>query len=256
MRGIVDRVRASSRRLHSVSHILSDTSDVVTRNVEHVVAGAVEMNQSISRISTSVSVAAAVGAESVALLTEAARGVEGLRQASSGIGDLTTTIEDIARKTTILSLNAAIEAARAGEAGLGFAVVAGEVRNLAIASGESTKVIGESVGYMKSQVTGVVDLVSRITGHLTQIKKMQDEISSQVKQQSNSTAGISSSIEETAEGCRGNTSRPGVQALALEIAGLAEELEGSCGTEQGAPAPITKPKTSTVVFVRKRNPTA
>jgi methyl-accepting chemotaxis protein len=206
-----------------------------SRNVEHVVAGAVEMNQSISRISSSVSVAAAVGAESVALPTEAARSVEGLHQASSGIGDLTTTIEDIARKTTILSLNAAVEAARAGQAGLGFAVVAGEVRNLAIASSESTKVIGESVGYMKSQVTGVVDLVSRITGHLTQIKSMQDEISGQVKQQSNSTAGISSSIEETAEGCRGNASRPGVQALALEIAGLAEDLESSCGAEQDAP---------------------
>lgn len=234
MRDIVDRVRASSRRLHSVSHILRDTSEVVSRNVERVAAGAAEMNGSISRISSRVSQAAAVGAQSVALLTDAARSVEGLRQAGCGIGDLTAAIDDIARKTTILSLNAAVEAARAGQAGLGFAVVAGEVRNLAIASSESTKVIGESVGHMKSQVAGVIDLVSRITGHLAQIKIMQDEISGQVAQQSDSTARISSSIEETAEGCRGNASRPGVQALALEIAGLAEALEGLCGAEQNA----------------------
>jgi methyl-accepting chemotaxis protein len=252
MRDIVDRVRSSSRRLHSVSHILHDTSEVVTHNVERVAAGAVEMNLSISKISSRVSAAAAVGAQSVALLADAARSVEGLRQAGCGIGDLTTTIDDIARKTTILSLNAAVEAARAGEAGLGFAVVAGEVRNLAIASSDSTKVIGESVEYMKSQVGSVIDLVSRITGHLVQIKTMQDEISGQVEQQSNSTARISSSIEETAVGCRGNASRPGVQALALEIADLAEDLEGLCSAKPNTSKSLG-PKVSEVVY-RKRRP--
>ncbi len=248
MRGIVDRVRASSRRLHSVSNILRETSQVVSRNVEHVAAGAVEMNRSISRIASNVSEAEAVGAQSVALLAEAARSVQGLSQASNGIADLTSTIEDLARKTTMLSLNAAVEAARAGDAGLGFAVVAAEVRNLANASSESTKVIGESVGYMKLQVTGVVDMVSRITGHLTQIKSRQDEIAGQVKQQSQSTAGIASSIEETAEGCRGSDSRPGVLALAVEIAGLAEGLEALCGAEDS-----NKDSKSKVVVASRKN---
>ena len=61
------------------------------------------------------------------------------------INEAITVIDQIAFQTNILSLNAAVEAATAGDAGIGFAVVAGEVRNLATRSAKAAKEIKELV---------------------------------------------------------------------------------------------------------------
>lgn len=61
-----------------------------------------------------------------------------LQEKANRIGSIVLTIEQIARQTDLLAVNAAIEASRAGPAGRGFAVVASEVKVLAARTNEAS----------------------------------------------------------------------------------------------------------------------
>jgi methyl-accepting chemotaxis protein len=82
------------------------------------------------------------------------------KHSSEKVSKIIETIDQIAFQTNILALNAAVEAARAGEAGMGFAVVAEEVRNLARRSADAAKdtsiLIRESID-KTTEGQGVVD---------------------------------------------------------------------------------------------------
>ena len=106
-----------------------------------------------------------------------------LNEKTANINSVVTTITKVADQTNLLSLNAAIEAEKAGEYGLGFAVVAMEIRRLADQTAVATYDIEKMVKEMQSAVTaGVmgmdkfseevrhgVEEIRQVSTHLAQI---------------------------------------------------------------------------------------
>lgn len=95
-----------------------------------------------------------------------------------------TFINDIAKKTNLLGLNASIEASRVGEVGRGFGVVAEEIRNLANHSSQSVKNIQE-----------VLDIMIEA---MTAIREQSDNIDKATQEQVAITEEISASMQEIA----------------------------------------------------------
>ncbi len=82
-----------------------------------------------------------------------------ISEKANNINNIVVAITKVADQTNLLSLNAAIEAEKAGEYGLGFAVVAREIRRLADQTAIATVDIEQMVKQMQSSVsTGVMEM--------------------------------------------------------------------------------------------------
>ncbi|AQS56690.1 methyl-accepting chemotaxis protein [Novibacillus thermophilus] len=86
--------------------------------------------------------------------------VKDLENRAKDIGRITRTVDEIARQTQLLALNASIEAERAGEHGHGFAVVATEVRKLANESQEAVKQVRSLINEMQEKTSRVVEQIT------------------------------------------------------------------------------------------------
>jgi len=82
-----------------------------------------------------------------------------LAEGTNDLNDMAEAVENIASQTNLLALNAAIEAARAGEFGRGFSVVADEVRELSIKSGNTGKDIAVKVKEFSTSVEKIIEEV-------------------------------------------------------------------------------------------------
>jgi len=123
--------------------------------------------------------------------------IKNVNDISGKIYNVLDFIKEIADETRLLGLNAAIEAARAGEAGLGFGVVAEEIRKL---SADSKQTVGK-----------IKDFIDNINDSVGKTVVMGDSTTSIIEQQSAAIQEVTASIEE-------------ISALAEELNNLASKM--------------------------------
>ncbi len=158
----IQRVAENAREAEEVARTSSITALKGGDSVERTVAGILQIRDTVS---------------------ETARKVKRLAEASQEISKIVAVVSQIASRTNLLALNASIQAARAGDAGRGFAVVADEVRQLAYRSAKSLKEIEQIVLQIQSETGSVmmameegIQQVIDVTERSEQAKKSLEDI--------------------------------------------------------------------------------
>ncbi len=193
-------LNAAAREADQRSASMSSATSQSSANLQTVASATEELSCSINEIGRQV--------EETTLMTQAAteqahktsQTVDNLAKAASRIGDVVALIQDIAAQTNLLALNATIEAARAGAAGAGFAVVAGEVKNLSAQTSRATSEIRDHISTMQTVTEETVEAIRSISATIEKINGVASSIAAGVTQQTAATADIASNVAQVADG--------------------------------------------------------
>lgn len=222
-----ENVSAGSTQLSSASQGISQGSSEQAASVEEISASIEEMTASINQNADNANQTEKIALKSSADAKEGGEAVQKTVSAMKQIAEKISIIQEIARQTNLLSLNASIEAARAGEHGKGFAVVASAVQKLAERSQDAAEEISklskssvdvaEKAGTMLNKlvpdIQKTADLVSEINASSSEQNKGIQQVNSAVQQFNQVVQSNAAASEELA-------------STAEELSSQAEELKG------------------------------
>ncbi|HWI53465.1 MAG TPA: methyl-accepting chemotaxis protein [Symbiobacteriaceae bacterium] len=215
--GVAEVARAASQAAE-----LAERTRGVTARGGGVIHGAID---SVTRIQAEIS--------------QAQARMAALADRSAQVIKVSGVIEQITKKTHMLSLNAAIEAARAGEMGRGFAVVAADVRHLAESTSRQTQEIRQLLAGMSADlqeteaaIAGGKQEADRGAALATQAGQALDEILELVDRTAQPLGEIatmaeeqSAAMEQASEGLLDVTERTGtVTQQASDVAAMTSSL--------------------------------
>jgi methyl-accepting chemotaxis protein len=226
------QVASASNQLSSSSQQLAEGNAEQASSIEETSSTLEESASMVQQNSENTKQAAQLAAQTKAAsdkgnaeMQEMMDSMSEIKKSSDQISKIIKVIDEIAFQTNILALNAAVEAARAGDAGMGFAVVAEEVRNLAQRSAQAAKdtaaIIESNIELSEKGVNvakRVGESLNEITVQAKKVNELMDEIAAASQEQSQGISQINKAISQMEQVTQQNA------ASAEESASASEEL--------------------------------
>lgn len=153
-----------------------------------------------------------------------------ISETSTQVVGIIQTIEEIAKQTNLLSLNASIEAARAGEAGKGFAVVAGEIGSLAEESSKAANTTRNLIGISANEIERGNELAQNVVESLKNAVEAVEKVNTMIRGTADKTAIQAESMEQI---------RVGIEEISQSIQDNSATAEESSATSEELAAQAT-----------------
>jgi methyl-accepting chemotaxis protein len=157
--GVAGQVAAASQSLAEGASQQAAGIEEISSSLEEMSAMTTGNSNNAEQADGLMKNAARIVAKANEEMRELAEAMGQISRSSENTSKIIKTIDEIAFQTNLLALNAAVEAARAGESGAGFAVVAGEVRNLAMRAAEAAR---NTASLIEETITRVQEGASRV----------------------------------------------------------------------------------------------